>query len=143
MSIVRVALAPCAGIIVLDITNNKTILVCTDYDNYSFPKGKRNKGETEIITAWRELEEETGLTPDHVELYENYTIDENSDRGNIATRYYVGKLVKEHENITFDQEELKKVEWINMEEVYKLEKFKDRRKDILRQINNNLLYDSL
>lgn len=132
--------APCAGIIVINTVTNQTILVCTDYDNYSFPKGKRHKGETSLDAAWRELTEETGLTSEHVQLVDNYTLDENSDRGNVATRYYVGTLVKENKNITFDTGELKKVEWINIDDVYKLEKFKDRRKDILVTVINKLLH---
>jgi hypothetical protein len=67
-------------------------------------------------------------------LIDNVTFDELSDRGGLATRYYVGKLIKENEEITFDPDELKKVEWINIEDVYKLEKFKERRKDILRKV---------
>ena len=49
---------PCAGIIVFD--NDKTILVQTKAGRFSFPKGKRNKSESELETAWRELQEETG-----------------------------------------------------------------------------------
>lgn len=133
-------LPPCAGIIVIDIQNNKTILVCTEYDNYSFPKGKRNKGETIIDAAWRELGEETGLRKENVDILSDYNIDENSDRGNVATRYFVGKLIKENEEITFDQTELKKAEWLSIDEVYKLEKFKERRKDILKNSINKLLH---
>ena len=125
-------LPPCSGIIVIDDEHNKTILVCTDADNYSFPKGKRHKGETSLDAAWRELAEETGLTPEHVQLCKDFTIDEQSNRGNVATRYYVGRLVKEHAVIIFDAQELKKVEWMNIDTVFQLEKFKNRRKDILK-----------
>ncbi|MCJ7637108.1 MAG: NUDIX domain-containing protein, partial [Nitrososphaeraceae archaeon] len=58
---------PCAGVIVIDLTNLETILVCTDHDNYSFPKGKRHKGETIMDNALRELNEETGLTKDDIQ----------------------------------------------------------------------------
>ena len=57
----------CCGIIVLD--GSKTILVRTPRGNYSYPKGKKEKDETNMETAFRELEEETGLLSTDVELY--------------------------------------------------------------------------
>ena len=120
---------PCSGIIVID--DNKTVLVCTKQDNYSFPKGKKKKGETILETAWRELTEETGLTQEHVKLIDDFALDENSDRGNIATKYYVGLLIKNLEKLQFDPDELVKVEWIDIQDAYKLDKFKNRRKELL------------
>jgi len=133
-------LPPCAGIIVINKNDlmHETILVSTSFDNYSFPKGKRNKGESSLDCAWRELNEETGLTKEDVELVDNFTIDENSDRGNVATRYFVGKL-KNKRDISFDKDELKNAEWITLDNAYKLEKFKDRRKDILKQSYEKIL----
>lgn len=125
---------PCAGVIVIDLDNQETILVCTDHDNYSFPKGKRNKGESILDNALRELNEETGLTINDIQLAGNLTFDENSDRGGLATRYYVASLIKSKKEVTFDSSELKKVEWIKIEDVYKLEKFKERRKEILKKV---------
>lgn len=125
------SLPPCAGIIVID--GDKTVLVSSKNDNYSFPKGKRNKGEESIDTAWRELTEETGLTKEHVEIIDGFVIDETSNKGNIAIRYFVGKLVKKSMNFSYDTEELNGVEWITVINAFKLEKFKNRRKDILKQ----------
>lgn len=122
---------PCVGVIVFD--KDRTILVCTDHGNYSFPKGKRNKGETDLQTGLRELEEETGLTKDHIELIDDFTLDEMSRKGNLSVRYFVAKLVKEHKKITFDKSELEAVEWIDVTKAYKLEKFVDRRKEILQK----------
>jgi 8-oxo-dGTP pyrophosphatase MutT (NUDIX family) len=52
---------PCAGIIVFSGTH--TILVKKRKSrSLSFPKGKREKDESDINAAWRELFEETGLT---------------------------------------------------------------------------------
>ena len=81
---------PCAGIIVINV--DETVLVSTQNGNYSFPKGKRNKNETSLETAWRELGEETGLEKKHVKLIDDFTIDELSDKGNIAIRYYILNL---------------------------------------------------
>ncbi len=42
---------------------------------WGVPKGHVEKGETEHDTAWRELEEETGLTADHVTPLPNWRRD--------------------------------------------------------------------
>jgi len=122
---------PCSGIIVID--NDKTVLVSKKNGNYSFPKGKKNKGETSLDTAWRELNEETGLSKENVEIIDDFIIDENSNKGNIAIRYYVGKLIKNPIKLTYDADELQNVEWIQIDKAYKIEKFKNRRKEILKQ----------
>jgi len=147
-------LFPCARIIVFDRT--KTILVSTERGNFSFPKGKlkiakgkskRNKNknkeffdgdknETEVDGAWRELGEETGLTKEHVKLIEEVPIDELSDKGHPSVRYFVGVLVKPHDKITFDKDELAAVGWHDVEEALQLEKFKNARKMVLEQAWN-------
>ena len=88
---------PCCGIIVFD--HHKTILVSTQHGNFSFPKGKRKKNESNLDVAWRELEEETGLTDEHVGLIENFCIDEYSNKNNISIRYYVGFLLASSQKI--------------------------------------------
>lgn len=120
----------CAGIIVFN--NDKTVLVCTPKGHYGFPKGKRNKGEDILATAWRELQEETGLTADNVKLIDGITIDEKSDKGKLAVTYYVGILTKAIKEFKFDNTELSKVEWVQVNKAYKLDKLRDRRKDILK-----------
>ena len=128
---------PCSGIIVIN-PNNETILVSTKYDNFSFPKGKRKKGEISIDTAWREFNEETGLTKEDIELIkgpdDNYvTLSENSNRNNIATQYFVGKLITTPKSFQFDPDELKTVVWVNVDDACSLDKLKDRRKELLKQ----------
>lgn len=130
-------LPPCAGIIVID--GDKTVLVCTSNGNYSFPKGKRNKGETIIDAAHRELNEETGLSKENIEIIDSFTIDETSNKGNVAIRYFVATLIKKQDKLTFDPSELEKSEWITMDNAYKLEKFKNRRKEILKQAYDKVL----
>jgi len=127
---------PCAGIIVFD--NDNTILVSTSCGNHSFPKGKRNKGESYIDTAWRELKEETGLTQEHVKILDNIYIDEVSQKGNPSVRYFIGQLITPIEIFTFDKEELQNVRWVNINDAYKIEKFNQRRKEILRKAYDEL-----
>ena len=127
---------PCAGIIVFDQDN--TILVRTSHGNHSFPKGKREKGESYIVAAWRELQEETGLTQMHIELLDNVFFDELSGKGNPSVRYFVGRLTVEIDSFTFNKNELENVSWVNVNDAYKIEKFKDSRKAILKEAYNKL-----
>ena len=125
------AVPHCSGIIV--IHEDKTILVSTEKGNYSFPKGKREKGEISIETAWRELNEETGLSKENVILLENVVINELSRKGNISVQYFVGNLIKNPLKLTFNPDELKNAEWIGINNAYKLDQLRDRRKEILKQ----------
>jgi len=123
---------PCAGIVVLHGT--KTILVATPRRRYSFPKGKREKGEDSITAAWRELQEETGLTSDQVNLLtsngELIHIDEVSDKGYPAVRYFIGRVSSEIEKLTFDDTELASAGWYEVNEA--MDKRKLARKTVLR-----------
>ena len=112
---------PCAGIIVFN--NGKIVLVNTNSGNFSFnlsslwsfasfTKGKRNRWELDLEVAWRELEEETGLTKDHVELIDNFHIDELSNRGNLCIRHFVGTLSKKLKDFKFNPTELANVNGI-------------------------------
>lgn len=130
-------LPPCAGIIV--INSDETILVSTKTGNYSFPKGKKEGKETTLETAWRELFQETGLDEKNVQLIENFTIDELSDKGNLAIRYFVGIITNLPTKLTFDENELKNCEWVKVVDAYELEKLKPRRKEILKQAYQRFL----
>ena len=121
----------CAGIIIFN--NDETVLVNTKFGNYSFPKGKKNKGENLIDVAWRELEEETGLRKDQVNLIDDYFIDELSNRGNPSVRYFVGITNEKINKFIFDTEELENVGWYTIEKALEIAKFKNIRKQILKQ----------
>lgn len=127
----------CCGIIVFD--QDLTILVKTQHGNFSFPKGKRKKRENDLETAWRELEEETGLTSDNVELLHNFYIDECSSKGNITTRYFVGYIKKTAERISFNPNELAGVIWFNIQDAIKLEKLKYVRKNVLADAHKEFI----
>ena len=77
---------PCAGVIVYthDENNNTYVsIVRSKRGNWSYPKGKRNKGESAIDAGLRELREETGITADQIELQDNVEpVIENSSKGN-------------------------------------------------------------
>src|SRR5438132_9606462 len=123
---------PCVGIIVVD--KSRTILVRTDRGNYSFPKGGRKKGESDLQTAWRELNEETGLKEENVKLLDNFYLDELSDKGKLSIRYFVGELIKDIKELKCcDPEELEFVGWFEFNDALKLDTLKQQRKDVLKK----------
>lgn len=119
----------CSGVIVFN--NSKTVLVSTKAGNFSFPKGKKERDETDIETAWRELKEETGLTDQHVRLIDEEPIEEYTNKGNICIRYYVGFLIVEPPAFKFNENELSSVAWYEIQDALELKKFKNTRKEIL------------
>jgi 8-oxo-dGTP pyrophosphatase MutT (NUDIX family) len=119
----------CSGIIVFN--NSKTILVSTKVGNLSFPKGKKENMETDIETAWRELKEETGLTNEHIQLINEETIEEYTNKGNICIRYYIGFLIVEPPTFKFNENELSNVAWYEIKDALELTKLKKTRKEIL------------
>ena len=58
----------CAGVVVYN-DNKEVVVVATPKGNYSFPKGKKKKGETVKQTALRELYEETGIDETEIEFH--------------------------------------------------------------------------
>lgn len=128
---------PCSGIIV--INSDATILVRTKKGNYSFPKGKKEKNETSLETAYRECYQETGLIKANIKLIDDYYLDEFSDKGNIAIRYYVGYAIDKPTVLKFDPDELESVEWIKISDAMQLGKLKDRRKEILKQASDKIM----
>lgn len=130
----NIRLPPCTGIIIID--NDQTILVSTKRGNQSFPKGKRHRNETVLEAAWRELKEETGLDNRHIDLIEDYYIDELSDKGNLSIRYFVGLLKTDIKinKFTFDTNELACVGWYNIIDALESNFLKKARKIILLEV---------
>lgn len=124
---------PCAGFIVFSTDGEKTILVKTHRGNLSFPKGKREKGETSIVTAFRELEEETGLSKDDIDVFPDQYIDEMSNKGNPSVRYFLCKTKDDNIKFTFSERELADVSWYDCSEVLKLNNIKNARKEVLQE----------
>lgn len=77
---------------------------------YNLVGGKVENDEDNLIGAYRELEEETGITKDNIIL--THLIDFKYEVSNIELQVYVGKLNKDIELI----EEKHKLYWINANE---------------------------
>ena len=60
-----------AGVIVVVENHDGRVLACERQDirgAWQLPQGGIDEGEAPVVAAWRELEEETGLTAEHVAL---------------------------------------------------------------------------
>ena len=105
-----------AGCILMD-TENKNIAIVyrKEYNDYSFPKGHLEEGETLIKCAIRETEEETKRKPlilDKKEIFiENY----KDSFGNLCeTHYFIAKDNGHSDNNSL---ETHKLIWKNINEV--------------------------
>ena len=72
--------------------------------------GKVEQGENELHAAYRELEEETGITKSDIKL--THLMNFQYEMSDIELELYVGKLNKEKELV----EELNKLYWIDKNE---------------------------
>lgn len=87
---------------------------------YSFPKGKRNKGESTLDAAKRELYEETGLAEEDYEIFpEKWYVEHRSDTGKPHIVYYMAHL-KNYDAILnpIDTKEIISARWFTPEEIY-------------------------
>lgn len=127
----------CAGVIVIDLNIKKVILVKNiikrynkEYTNYSFPKGKIERGETKLAAATRELKEETGLDVSEIKVVKDKCIVEASAKGNPSIMYYIA-TTNSTKPFTFDPEEIVDVSWCSFEEAKSL--LVDKRKKVLEE----------
>ena len=115
----------CAGVFVVKDCGDdqpQVLLVESKRKNYqySFPKGKRNKGESTVETAKRELYEETGLVEDDYELFpEQWYVEHRSDTGKPHIVYYMAHL-KNREVILnpIDTKEIVSAKWFTTDDIY-------------------------
>ena len=133
----------CYGFIILDVINKKTILVEAPSGNLSFPKGKfeKKKNSDKYACAIRELQEETGLTLDSIDVVPNIILNEYKLKNNDSScsiQYYVGIIKDTNVEFTYDHEELVSVKWYDFSEIEKLDNFKDSRKKVFKELQSLL-----
>lgn len=117
-----------ANVALLVISDGK-VLACQrrDFqDSWQCPQGGIDVGETPIQAAWRELQEETALTKDTVELvaecpyWVSYTYDFPSPFGDCVgqtQRWFVFRLTGSDDTIVLDPEEFNAWRWSTFDEI--------------------------
>lgn len=123
---------PCAGFIIFTQSIDKVLLITTHKNIIGFPKGKKEKNEDSIKAAYRELQEETGLTADMIQPIKGLYVDEMSVRGNLATRLYIGFLLIENPQLEpTDHDEIANVYFEQIEHAMK--KLMPKRRSVLSE----------
>ena len=125
----------CAGVIVTK--DNDVVIVKTHSNNYGFPKGKRKNKETVVENAFRELYEESGITPNMITIAKGMYVDEMSNNNNPSIRYLIAKFIGPSDfKFVFNPKELSAVKWYNIDKAAQL--VFDKRKPVLHTVKEIL-----
>ena len=133
----RLYLPRCGGFVILCQKHNKTktALVRTHSGNWGFPKGKLEEGESLEECAYRELNEETGLNPNDINVIENVSFNEINRKGNPSVKLYLATTESLVNLKVYDEGELAIAQWIDIEKAYNILTLKNR-KEILQEAVN-------
>lgn len=128
----------CFGFIILDFDKKKILLVETPEGHLSFPKGKFEKKQdlSQFACALRELEEETGITPDMITVVPDVVLSEYNKKNICSIQYYVG-IIKSSKSIKFtpiNPEEIVDVKWYSINKIDSLDNLKQSRKDVFNEL---------
>lgn len=121
----------CGGFIILNKDKSKYLLVKTKSGHWGFPKGKKNRNESIMHCAIRELNEETGLTENDIEIDYNYQMMfELSNKGQESVGLFVAYSNKEEVKIN-DLDELEEIGWFSKDETLEKLSSEKNRKDLI------------
>ncbi|MBQ3418503.1 MAG: NUDIX domain-containing protein [Erysipelotrichaceae bacterium] len=125
------------GAIIYTIDNEeyKYLIIKDRHDNYSFPKGHMENGESRIDTAKREIKEEVGLDIDIIDNFEyeySYKINNDVDK---TVCLFLARLNGEP---YINDGEAKEILLLSYKDAYKLINF-DIIKEALNKANEYLL----
>ncbi len=111
------------------------LLVQHNEGHWGFPKGHKDKKESDEETALREFQEETGINEVVIFSYlfweEEYDFEKNKKIFHKKVKYFLGKT--DIEKVRIQTKELKNYKWTNYKEALKLLTYSQSR-DILRQV---------
>ena len=100
-----------AGGIIFNEKGEVLVVTPKGEDRYTHPKGRPNAGESEIETALREVEEETGLVPDSYEEILGYY-----NTSNQSNKYYAMHVKSDADLTKFLTDETTAVKWLSPED---------------------------
>ncbi len=130
-----------AGILVFrDESSRKYLLLHYPAGHWDFPKGHIEEGETELETALRELEEETGIRESELELKEDfreeieYFYKKRSELAHKKVIFLLGETKKEEIEISFEHQGFS---WLPFEEAIEKVTFRNAR-DLLEEAEDHL-----
>ena len=127
----------CAGIIVLSESGDQVVLVETKAGNLGYTKGKPKRRETLLETAYRETEEECGMTAEELDMVPLDNPLQELKNGRLSVQYYVASTVHAPDfEFTFDGNELQRVRWYTIDEALHSQKLAVRRKKLLQEAVN-------
>lgn len=126
-------------VVVLKEEEYKFLLVFQEnprIDNWSFPKGHQEEGETPMQTALRELEEETGIKKitllDFPLIHEEYEITRNGEKVVKYNDYFIG--IVDDKNIKVQEGEIGDYKWLAFAEAIEIFSHESR-KQVLEKAN--------
>ncbi len=123
----------CGGIIVRRGLGDTEYLVIYNQKpgatgHWGFPKGHTEEGETELMTARREIFEETGLSPEYVPGFR--VVSSYSPRDGVEKDAVYFLFMDRGEEVELQASEVSKYAWADLDSAEKLLTFDD---DLLRE----------
>jgi len=133
-----------AGVVVVYRGSEDLFLILLqdkEYNNWSFPKGRREEGEEPIDNALRELKEETGIINveilDFPPIKQKYSFPRKGVEVHVFHHYFIG-IVK-NKDVIIQQEEIFEYKWATYEEAMSTFGFKkEDRQKVLKQAKEYL-----
>jgi 8-oxo-dGTP pyrophosphatase MutT (NUDIX family) len=131
-----------SGVIIFNHDLTKTIIVKTPTGNIGFPKGGKENRERLHQTAYREVDEETGLKSYQYKHDDTLIGEKKGDptKGNCTIYYFIAHVKKEIESIPLKccmPNELSFVDWVPIDEAYNI--LCKRRKTILEEAHKYII----
>jgi tRNA nucleotidyltransferase (CCA-adding enzyme) len=119
---------------------NRFLLVQSKIENeWSFPKGHPEAGETEIQSALRELREETGITYitfiNNISYSDKYSFELDGQKIDKTVKLFVGKVTDP--KVTIQEKEIANYKWATYDEALATISF-DEPKEFLKDLVNKI-----
>ncbi len=108
--------------------------------HWGFPKGHQEAGETDLQTALRELQEETGLTPDQIKvnapITDNYKFTKNNESIEKTVIYFIVQI--QNKEVKLQTQEIAEYSWANLETTKSLLTY-DESKIVLQKAHDEII----